>query len=412
MPAYEPPLETERIMLQLFKGGLGGNARTVPANPGFCPTVELGQAAKVHGIVPWLLDPKRSVMLQAIPEALATEWRAWEQHNRLLVLANWAVTTHALGTLDAAGIVAMPIKGVALSQQLYGSPWLRPAGDVDLLVERRVIPAAHQALLSAGFVTKDLFATLSANQWRWLLNNDHQVCYRDPQSGLLVELHWRMHGNGLLNNLDESWIDAALGSSVRGKDAPSPYPLPEGEREKMEVDVLGRRVPVLPAPILYLLVMSHLVRSHWWRLIWVLDSWKALEAARGTHSKMELDAIIARHGADRIHRRFLALMQQLLGDDRLSPQLSAALFPPAERMRNWGSLHKGWDGLCFQLGLRGSLRYKLAVLRSYLVGPSDFLVLRLPGWLFWLYVPLRIPLYVYRRYFPGKDKTGFPPARE
>lgn len=65
-------------------------------------------------------------------------------------------------------------------------------------------------------------------------------------------------------------------------------------------------------------------------------------------------------------------------------------------------MREGWDGLRFQLGLSGSLRYKLSVLRGYLVSTNDFSLIRFPNWLFWLYVPLRVPLYIYRRYLQKK----------
>lgn len=250
-----------------------------------------------------------SASIKAIPESLVSAWKTWERQNRLRVLANWSVTIRVLRLLDSAGIRAVPIKGVALSQQLYGSPWLRPAGDVDVLIERRMISAAHAAMLGAGFAAKELFSNLSASQWQWLLNNGHEACYRDRQAGLLVELQWRMHGNALLNNLDESW--------VRG--------------DPKVIEVIGHKVPALPELVLYLLVMSHLACSRWCRLIWVLDSWKALQSARTVHTEADLEAIIAKHGATRIHRQFLKLMQHLLEDKRLSQWSPPGFCPPHER---------------------------------------------------------------------------------
>ena len=387
-------------LLHLFRSSLGVDTHAIGASLVDGGWTELGQLAKAHGVVPWLLVHLPAASVRALPEDLASGWRAWEQQNRLRVLANWAVAIRVLGVLESAGMRALPIKGVALSQQLYGDPWMRPAGDVDVLIERRSVPAAHAAMLGAGFVPKDAFSSwITASQWRWLLNNNHHVCYRDRQSGILVELHWRMHDNALLNNLDESWIVKALDSGLRRNDDKEELdPRLRGD-DVSDIDVLGRRVPVLSAPVLYLLTMSHLARSRWSRLLWVLDSGKALQAARAVCSEAELEAVIEKHGATRLHQRFLRLMQYVLEDEGMDLWPPPGFGVPHDRLRSWGPLRSGWDELRFKLGLKGALGYMLSVLRNYLISPNDFDVLRLPDWLFWLYVPLRVPLFVYRRYF-------------
>jgi hypothetical protein len=386
-------------LLHLFRGSLGVDTHPISASLDNGDWTELGQLAKAHGVVPWMLVHLPAASVKALPEDLASDWQAWEQQNRLRVLANWAVAIRVLGVVESAGMRALPIKGVALSQQLYRDPWMRPAGDVDVLIERRMVPAAHAAMLGAGFVPEDVLSRITDRQWRWLLNNALHACYRDRQSGILVELHWRMHGNGLLNNLDESWIVKALDSGLRRNDGKEVLdPRLRGD-DISGTEVLGRRVLVLSAPVLYLLTMSHLARSRWSRLLWVLDSWKALQAARAVCSEAELEAVIEKHGATRLHQRFLRLMRYVLEDEGLDQWPPPEFGASYEHMRSWTPVRRGWDELRFHLGLKGAPSYKLSVLRGYLVAPCDFSVLRLPDWLFWLYVPLRVPLFIYRRYF-------------
>lgn len=387
---------TTRALLHLLRHSLTTDTLQFSGNL----TLDRGSALKAsaigHGLVPWLLVHLPHAALDALPVSLLSEWRTWEQQNRLRVLANWSVTSRVIGLLESTKISCMPVKGVALSQVLYGSPWMRPAGDVDLLLERTAMSAARRVMIEGGYSADFPRWSVTPRQWMWILDTGHSTNYRDRHR-TLIELHWRLHDYSLLNNRDESWIKGPL----------------------RQIDVLGRKVTAFPEAIQYLLVMSHLARSRWSRLIWVLDSWLALQAARAVHTVDELDAIIADYGAGRIHHQFLELMRQLLENDALNQWPPPGFGTPNERMKSWGPVRRGWDGLLFHLGLKGSAHYKWSVLRGYLISGIDLELVRLPDWLFWLYVPLRIPLFVYRRYFQKSVGTvragkniGFPPTRE
>jgi len=368
----------ERTLLDLFRRSLSSEPRAHASDLSSDNWLALGQLAKLHGIVPWMLKNLPAPDISYLPASLVSDWKAWEQKNRLRVLANWAVAIRVLAILGSAGVRALPIKGVVLSQQLYGSPWLRHAGDVDILIERGKVLDAHAAMSRSSLSPTDIYSNLSPNQWQWLLNNKYHTRYRDRGTGLWIESHWRLHGEGLLNNLDESWIKMA---------------------EFTPIDVLGQKVYTLPNPILYLLVMSHFARSRWSRLIWLLDSWKALEAIRTTHQKAELEACITMHGAERIHNQFLSMVRQLFEDDSLCQWPPPNVGLPVRQARLLGALRMDIRKIRLNLGMRGSLWYKLAVIKGLLIDVRDFAVIRLPDWLFWLYVPLRIPLHIYRRYW-------------
>lgn len=387
---------TTRAVLHLLRHSLTADPLLFPRNLTLDRGSELTAIAVGHGLVPWLLVRLPHATLHALSVSLLSEWRTWEQQNRLRVLANWSVTSRVIGLLESTKISCMPVKGVALSQVLYGSPWMRPAGDVDLLLDRTAMSAAHGVMLERAYSAEFPRRSVTPRQWMWILDTCHSTNYRDRHR-TLIELHWRLHDYSLLNNRDESWIKGPL----------------------KQIDVLGRTVAVFPEAIQYLLVMSHLARSRWSRLIWVLDSWLALQAARAVHTADELDAIITDHGAVRIHRRFLELMRQLLENDALNQWPPPGFGTPNERMKSWGLVRQGWNGLLFQLALKGSAHYKWSVLHRYLIFGIDFELVRLPDWLFWLYAPLRIPLFIYRRYFQKSRSTvragkniGFPPTRE
>jgi hypothetical protein len=62
---------------------------------------------------------------------------------------------HVVERIDAAvgavGVKALVVKGEALARSAYPAPWMRPMGDIDLLVLDRDRAAVERALAAAGF---------------------------------------------------------------------------------------------------------------------------------------------------------------------------------------------------------------------------------------------------------------------
>ena len=70
------------------------------------------------------------------------------------LLQNRSLLGELLTTLDAmtaAGVEAIPVKGLVLTEMLYGNLALRPAGDIDVLVRAQDLPAARDALRGLGY---------------------------------------------------------------------------------------------------------------------------------------------------------------------------------------------------------------------------------------------------------------------
>ncbi len=86
-----------------------------------------------------------------VPEA----WSSDAQRRRsATLLQNRSLLAELLTTLDAmaaAGVEAIPVKGLVLTESLYGNLALRPAGDIDVLVKPEDLPAARDALRGLGY---------------------------------------------------------------------------------------------------------------------------------------------------------------------------------------------------------------------------------------------------------------------
>ena len=100
-----------------------------------------------------------------------------------------------LGVTDAlreAGIGFIPLKGFVLSQKIYGDPSFRFTGDADLLLEPRDLEKAIGVLQASGYRPALYPWPAEARQQQKLLRLRNQFALENPQSGLDVELHWRL----------------------------------------------------------------------------------------------------------------------------------------------------------------------------------------------------------------------------
>lgn len=100
--------------------------------------------------------------------------------------AHLALLLRLDGALAAAGVDAVLLKGVGLSERLYERPCLRPTSDVDLLVREQELTTARDALLEAGYRWED-----SATEARYRREHHHLHLYKE--GSLPLELHFHAY---------------------------------------------------------------------------------------------------------------------------------------------------------------------------------------------------------------------------
>ncbi len=149
-----------------------------------------------------------------------------------------------------AGVPVIPLKGVALSESLYGDAALRVSADLDILVPRECVARAWTVLSELGYVMADHEQRVEASELGLLLESNIEVAFASPEAaGCPVELHWDIawrwpHGAPAIADL---WADARP-RPFRG--APAHALGPEWE-------------------LLYLAV--HAARHRWESLKWLVD---------------------------------------------------------------------------------------------------------------------------------------------
>jgi hypothetical protein len=97
-------------------------------------------------------------------------------------------TVEILAALQAAGVPAILLKGIALASLCYGDIGQRPMADLDFLVPSAFAAAAGRVLAAAGWQSPDLAALASAP----FLSANHAIFFVKRGTLTEVDLHWHV----------------------------------------------------------------------------------------------------------------------------------------------------------------------------------------------------------------------------
>ena len=143
--------------------------------------------AETLGVFPATYSSLRAV--RRCPQVALWQWRFQTNSARNLLLQREQV--RLLGLLREAGVAVLPIRGVALTEELYPDLACREVGDIDLLVRSAEVVRAYGVLKGAGLAD-------TANPWnaKALAKLSCRPAYLYPElklsgeHGVSVELHW------------------------------------------------------------------------------------------------------------------------------------------------------------------------------------------------------------------------------
>ena len=144
--------------------------------------------ANAHEVDPLVCRSLQRLGARGIPDeardALEATWRSTAARNTLLARE----LARVLHLLAGAGVPAIPLKGVALAETLYGDPGLRTCSDIDVLVPR---DRARQAL---GLLREQSYAPeFTERFFETLLLRTHieyTLTRRERGFEYVVDLHW------------------------------------------------------------------------------------------------------------------------------------------------------------------------------------------------------------------------------
>lgn len=309
----------------------------------------------------------------------------------------------ALDCLAAQNIPCLVLKGLPLSQRLYGNALLRDAVDMDLLVSPEHFQAAERELLQGGWRKISKFReTPMRNRWYAHCTADSRL---SGPSGTL-ELHHRFFDNPHYFNLEFKQLSARAASVTIGN---ASFPTMHEDDD-----------------LLYL--MCHGAKHLWTNLKWLCDvalifadmSPPRLERVAARCREAKLEPILASTleiCRDALHVQVGA--SSAAASQAHRPQLfngKRTAFPIDELKRIW-SVQEARMRFRRQVAkillLRPNLRSLLHGISTILITPRDWQRIDLPDQLFPLYALLR-PLLWLEAEFKGlslKNRPSGAPAK-
>ncbi|MBL0225859.1 MAG: nucleotidyltransferase family protein [Geobacteraceae bacterium] len=288
-------------------------------------------------------------------------------------------------------IELLVMKGILLSQRLYGDPAVRATGDIDLMVRLEDFDRAERLILEAGYRCISPGDKLTARQKRFHREIGQNCEYIHDTTGHYLEIHWRSY----------LWTEeqtALLWECCQS------------------VDWMGGGFKVWDDDSLILFLSYHGAHHEWSMLKWLSDiavlfsedrpnGWGPLVALAG---QLRMRRVLAQTVllANWVYGISLpGELRTLIAEETSAVSLAEkALGSLLQSARERSTAGKRLDGLAHAWYL-AKLGLPLAgITKSMLIKYSDFKVLTLPDRLFWLYVPLRPVFWLWRNFIITKTR--------
>lgn len=175
-------------------------------------------AADAHGVTPLIGESVRAAGLLETAESATREWLRRARRDAVVLDAISRDHQHQTVTaLTNAGIKALTFKGAALAQSHYAESWLRPRGDVDLLV-----PASQAA--EAGTILERHGCRRAPRPGGGLVTYQARYIGTVASTEVTYDVHWRVadpHAFAGVLDHETLWASAIRGTSA-GERWPSP----------------------------------------------------------------------------------------------------------------------------------------------------------------------------------------------
>lgn len=157
-----------------------------------CAFSQWNKALRYHGLA-GVLVKQHPDQLEMLPEAFQSCVHELHKRHATRALMQFKVLADAVSAMTKADISCLPLKGLVLSEHLYGNLAVRQSGDIDVLISPNRFDAAYHALVHAGFRPEFEYVP-NHRVCRYLQWSTHHMGWHAP-SGDRVELHWRTEPN-------------------------------------------------------------------------------------------------------------------------------------------------------------------------------------------------------------------------
>ena len=190
----QPP-PTDAPLLDILNALLRAEAADGLENPDDAFISRLLHLSDIHGIEPLIFaalehQPQRNPTIDTIRDRLKPKVQA----QAVTELTKKVAIRTILERFAQAQIPVVILKGAALGYSLYPEPYLRPRGDLDLLVSETDREAADTLLIANGYQRLD--AIREAGSFQITYQQTQTTHPTDP-----IDLHWKLNDHRLFADL-------------------------------------------------------------------------------------------------------------------------------------------------------------------------------------------------------------------
>ena len=347
--------------------------------------------ANYHQVVPVVTVNLQKYAANGVPPRVSGRLKTLGKKQKIHAMELTAELVRIVKQCREQGIRVICLKGPVLARQLYGDIALRHIIDIDLLVDLQDVKKIHQLLTLQGYETghPELFS--SSLHWEVFKRSKHHVPYFHREKSLSLELHFRLFKN----------IHVFPNRELKAWDHP----------QTLVYAGVTLNTLSMTDNVLYLFVHGSI---HKWHLLkWLTD------IAQLSYSQSidweELSARAKETGLQRPVLQGLLLLNQLFGIPLpevfarlpvskpvicLTRRAKTVIKESRENLK--AGFFFAFRERIYLLKLKKELKYKLRYIRDLFYLDSHRQILRLPPYLFPLYIVLNPFLWFYKNYIRGR----------
>lgn len=349
------------------------------------------RTAERHAVLPLIYLSLNNACLDSIPKEVHFQLQEKFKKIALNNLAMARELLRILAVFKEHNLDAISFKGPTLTLRLYGDISRRQFGDLDILIRIKDMQKALELLQAEGY---QLDYYLNEKQSAAFLKFAHHHHFSNPNTGITVEIHWRISDSIYPSqlDLDKLWNRAEV------------------------VTVYGKEVLSFSAIDTLQVLCEHGARHNWDRLSWICDialltkvkdlDWPGI-FNQADISKNEHQILLGLSLANSLFSTPLPLEVSKRIDSypdlpALESKAIEGLFLERDLLENTptNGIQGGMDKMLFFLKAsdrfpdRASLYLQMAIFPTL----ADFAWIKLPNWMhpfYYLVRPIRL-IYIYQ----------------
>lgn len=325
-----------------------------------------------------MIFPNLSLIRERIPEETYQYLKNQNQRFTRRSFIQTEQTIHLQKLFNKEGISAIFFKGIVLSQRLYGHPATKNSADIDLLVPVNKVEETTKLLRARGYHLTYPAISLTQKQKRINYRISHHYGLHNNEKGVHLELHWHLtNPHSLL-----------------------PLPFEQAYENHATIALNHHPIKTLGDEDYLIYLAVHGARHQWCRLNWLKDFTIMLEQTREDTQK-RAEQRMQKMGLERCYHQACLMSHLIYGIPSLVKDLKTDRLPPLFIQKPVEALreNKPPDALDklkdmpYHIRLRRAIKFKTYLFLRLRTHHTNWAIVKLPDFLFFLYYPLRPVLW-------------------